>query len=426
MKRFRILLALAACSLVLAERSVFAATLLYEISGDVVGLFQPFDDDAAADLLGVPRSTQNTVPFSLKLTVNANAAPTLVNDNSLGQEAIYPDAILSAKLVLNGAVFESQRKFEVFSKQSSEASLQLINLFSPKPDTLVLKVIDAKSGSAAAQTALFGSRTVPFNQTSRGITYTTATIGVANLVLGKLGREFLSSIDLPKEGDTISSESMNFNFLLATALNTENQTTPRQSTVSMGALAATGSNLKFTITTIPDPEPSTPEPSNPPATPEPTTPIPEPTTPEPTTPGTGNPTTPVSGSAHVTQAQRTPVMQVGESNRYTIRFTNTSSFPAAKVKLTNMLPKRSKTIAAESSQGHCRGQRRQAQCNLGTVAPGATVSAEVDMVAGRAGNFENRAVISYRMQPSEAKKRKRSYSVESRIPTTITEGPVSQ
>ena len=396
--------------MVLTGRQVSATTLLYEISGEVVGAFQPVIGDAAADLLSVPRNQQNnTVPFSLKLTVNADATPNIVNDNSLIQTALYPDAILAAELDLNGVSFETQRPFEVLSHHTSEASLELGNRPSPQTDQLVLKIAEINSASSAAQAELFSSRTVPFNQTLGGIKYTTATISIENIVLNKLAGEFLNDINLPREGDTISSEFMNFTFLLRTALHAENQTTPRQSVMVMGALATPGSSLKFTITTVPDPDPGAPTP----------TPVPNPSP-------TDSPTAPVTGSAILDQEQSAPVLQVGETNRYTIRFTNTSSFPAVGVRLTNILPTKSKKIGKKSTQGRCSGRGRTTRCNLGTVAPGETVITEIDMAAGRVGNFENRTVIRYRMARKPGSKRKRTYSVKSRVQTTVTGGPAGR
>ena len=136
-----------------------ANSVVYEISGDLLGQFLPVTSDPVADLLGLPRNSNTNVPVVFRLTIDLDSTPFILTDTSIAQEYIYPNAVTKVELSYNGEKFESLRALA-----SEEITIEVTNSVAPTGnDALEVKLNPAITALAGSD--LFDSRIVPFNQT---------------------------------------------------------------------------------------------------------------------------------------------------------------------------------------------------------------------------------------------------------------------
>lgn len=168
-----------------------AVPVLYEITGEMQGQFLPVSSDAAADLFGVPRASVSTVTANIQVVVDPDAAPVVINDTSVAQEVIYPSAILSSRIEINGAVFETTR---MPAAGTQENEIALTNVVNPAgTDAIILSTTNVGGD-------LWTSQTVPFGQTINGVLVDDAVITIATLLLpfAGIGTGWLDDFDLPE------------------------------------------------------------------------------------------------------------------------------------------------------------------------------------------------------------------------------------
>ncbi len=142
------------------------------------------------------------------------------------------------------------------------------------------------------------------------------------------------------------------------------------------------------ITTPPTPEPPEPPTPEPPPTPPPPPPLPPtPPTPQPPLP----PTPPIPPSEQVdlaiTKTARPTTVALGQKITWTVTITNKSSVEASDVNVVKVSDNsyRTKLISVTPSQGTC----TTGECNLGRIAPGASVTITAVTLATQIGEILN-------------------------------------
>lgn len=143
------------------------------------------------------------------------------------------------------------------------------------------------------------------------------------------------------------------------------------------------------------------------------------------TPGTpdktsepGEPGKPVTVGG-LNQSESADPVQANQPYSYAISFTNSGSTEATKVRLTDVLPKKSRLDSATASQGTCRGKGKIV-CALGNVAAGSTVTVNISLTPRKAGTYRNKVQVTYRARAEGSKKMKlfKAISTES---TSVTQ-----
>lgn len=262
-------LGLSSVFLFLAFNNASASTLLYEISGSLNGAFLPVTNDPIADLLSLSRNARNYVPFSLELTIDSNSLPYVHENNSLGQRVTYRNAILNANLDLNGVEFESGRQpipqptdTPPSTPEGDEGKIDITNRISPSGTDVLQMRINGNKALAYPQddrSDLFNSYTVPFNQTSGGILYDNATVGIRWISFRQIAPNFLDNDLLPQIGDNIDTGNMVFDIMLDVIFHPATPGANKTSNISLFAFSnpvfntdpATKSELKFSVGTAP-------------------------------------------------------------------------------------------------------------------------------------------------------------------------------
>ncbi len=221
-----------------------ATAVVYQITGDLLGQFLPVTSDPVADLLGVPRNSNTSVPIGLRFTVDLDSAPLVLTNNAVVQEFIYPNAVTSVELSYNGEAFQSLRPLA-----DQEIIIEVTNSVAPTGnDTLELKLNAAITQLVGS--ALFDSRIVPFNQTINGNLVENASVAPASvsfslLKAGALGDGSLPGLDGVFDSPTLFAVSSIIGADFGTAVG------------AGGGAVLSGSspiaNLDFSITPVPVP-----------------------------------------------------------------------------------------------------------------------------------------------------------------------------
>lgn len=191
------------------------ANVVYEINGNLTGLFSPVTEDPAADLLGVPRAiaplqSLHTIPFSLNIEFDQNNPATILADNSAGQQYLYTNAVKSVVLNLNGAEFKTIRPTD----QADIESTFLVTNSQSSTDGFELKIFGNDNVSASSD--FFNTHNVPFNQTINGKTYETADIVLGQLAFSGIGPNLINSAAIPTSSDSFNTTFSNLTIFLRT------------------------------------------------------------------------------------------------------------------------------------------------------------------------------------------------------------------
>jgi len=204
MNTLKVILVSLACLLFLIVSPCSAANVLYEISGELTGSFYPVADDPFADLLNVPRASQNTIPFNLQLVIDTNNTPYVEHDTSILQQVTYREAIVSSVLNLNGTEFVTLRKP---LQHSSEVPPPNMNIPNDEGNIEILNYVDAGMDNFTINigqylpdaTSLFNDFTVPINQTINGTFYDSAIVDLNRFSIRVSGSGLLDGIEIPSE-----------------------------------------------------------------------------------------------------------------------------------------------------------------------------------------------------------------------------------
>ena len=168
------------------------AMVIYEITGEMFGQFIPVSSDAAADLFGVPRgSALGTVDAILQVVVDPASIPFIETNTSIGQEVTYFDAILAARVDINGVVFETTRMPTAGTQQNE---IEVNNTVAPSG----LDAVNIFSQNGLSD--LWTTETVPFNQTVGGVFLEDAIVTIANFqaLFTGIGTGWLDGFGLPE------------------------------------------------------------------------------------------------------------------------------------------------------------------------------------------------------------------------------------
>ena len=172
-----------------------AMPVMYQFDGDMLGQFVGPGGDATGALFGVPGNSLSTVAASIQIVVDPDDVPFVENDTPVGQQVTYFDAIRSARIEINGAVFETNRPPVA---GTTESRIEVINIIDPSGlDSIILQT------ASSQLPLLWDSITVPLNQTIGGLFVENAEVHVASLLIttAGIGTGWLSDFALPTESD---------------------------------------------------------------------------------------------------------------------------------------------------------------------------------------------------------------------------------
>jgi len=96
----------------------------------------------------------------------------------------------------------------------------------------------------------------------------------------------------------------------------------------------------------------------------------------------------------LTMATATPTVEAGAEVTFTLAAANAGPATALAAALTDTLPAGATFVSASSTRGDCAPAEGVVTCALGDLAPAATVTVQVVLVPGRAGEHENVANVS--------------------------------
>jgi hypothetical protein len=181
-----------------------AALLAYEFSGTTEPeRFQVITSDPFADLFGVPRAGISALSFALRLVIDTDDVPVVMQDTSAVHQVRYEDAIVSATLHINGVPFGTLRRpSEFFSGAFDESEIRITNSRSAAgTDGFLLTLGNPIIGAVPP---LYRSHTVPFNQTISGIFIDDAEVHAPFQSINISGPGLLDTIALPTTSGAFS------------------------------------------------------------------------------------------------------------------------------------------------------------------------------------------------------------------------------
>jgi uncharacterized repeat protein (TIGR01451 family) len=116
---------------------------------------------------------------------------------------------------------------------------------------------------------------------------------------------------------------------------------------------------------------------------------------------------------------------VGSNVIYAITITNQGPSSATSATLTDVLPPTTVFVSASSSVGSCQHASGTVTCNLGNVAPGATVAISIVVTAGTAGPLTNSATVTASELDLQLSNNTAAVTTQVEVPPSIATQPLS-
>ncbi len=234
-----------------------AKTVLYEINGNFSADLKAFSDDAIADLLGIQRNSEGSIPFSIRLLIDAESFTPFINETSVVQQAEYGNAIISMEININGTTFETIRGLNSDIPNLvgviDEGNIMVVNQSAQSAKDSFRIIVGFLLGAPPGNLPLFNSYNVPYNLTLAGEVIKNAKVEFGYLSVNYLGENILDGLSIPTQDGLLSSiQKPN---LVIQLISTFDSSLPFQITTNLRA----EENTTIVITTVTTPDQSNDE-----------------------------------------------------------------------------------------------------------------------------------------------------------------------